>query len=114
MPSTLHEPASGLRNVANNENLYRKLLGKFAAQQANAATEIEQALQAGDMELAQRLVHTLKGLSASMGLPGLTETSLAMETAFKTGDDTTALLTQLREDLQASLRAVAEYLGSAG
>lgn len=109
-PSPVHEPATGLRYTANNANLYRKVLGKFADQQAHAAEEISQALQAGDMELAQRLAHTLKGLAGSMGLPQLMETATALDSAFKTGQDGTPFLPRLEADLREALRAVAAYL----
>jgi HPt (histidine-containing phosphotransfer) domain-containing protein len=109
-PVPVHEPATGLRYTANNTNLYRKVLGKFADQQARAAEEISGALQAGDRELAQRLAHTLKGLAGSMGLPRLAETATALDAALKAEEDVTPLLTRLETDLGDSLQAVAAYL----
>lgn len=109
--ASIHDPAIGLKYVANNESLYRKVLSKFAAQQANAATEIEMAIQSGDEELAHRLAHTLKGLSASMGLPALTESSIALDADFKAGGNGASILPVIRTDLEAALAAVAEYLG---
>ena len=93
--SVVHDPATGLRYTANNTALYRKVLGKFADQQAHAAEDIARPLQAGDMELAQRLAHTLKGLAGSMGLPQLGETATALDSAFKAGQDGTPFLPKL-------------------
>ncbi len=110
--SSTHDPSLGLRYVANNENLYRKVLGKFADQQANAVAEIEKALADNDMERAQRLAHTLKGLAASMGLPDLGESAIAVDAAFKTGADVGSMLPELKEKLDAALLAVHSYLGA--
>jgi HPt (histidine-containing phosphotransfer) domain-containing protein len=111
MPSVpVHDPALGLRYTANNANLYRKVLGKFADQQAHATEEISKALQSGDRELAQRLAHTLKGLAGSMGLPQLAATATALDSALKTEDDGASLLPQLETDLRGALEAVAAYL----
>jgi HPt (histidine-containing phosphotransfer) domain-containing protein len=108
--SSVHDPAIGLRYTANNMNLYRKVLGKFADQQANVVEEISRALQANDRELAQRLAHTLKGLAGSMGLPRLAETATSLDSALKAGLEESSLLPQLEADLRESLQAVAAYL----
>ena len=110
--SEVHDPSIGLRYVANNEGLYRKVLAKFADQQASSAAEIEKALAENDMETAQRLAHTLKGLSASMGLPRLTETATNVDSAFKAGEDTSGLLPILKVQLEEALAAIGAYLGS--
>ncbi len=111
MSLPLHDPALGLGYVANNEALYRKVLGKFAAQQANAAADIAAALERGDIELAQRLAHTLKGLAASMGLPLLTQTATGLDAVLKSGDEPRHMLPELADHLAQSLDAVQRYLG---
>lgn len=108
--STIHDPSIGLHYVANSENLYRKVLGKFADQQAGAAAEIEEALRTDDMERAQRLAHTLKGLAASMGLPDLTDTAAAVDAAFKAGEDARPILPEMKEKLDAAIAAISVYL----
>ena len=108
---SIHDPALGLKYVGNNEGLYRKILGKFADQQANAAVAIEEAISAGDEELAHRLAHTLKGLSASMGLPALVESATALDTDFKNGGKGADIIPVVRANLEEALAAVREYLG---
>lgn len=107
-----HDPSIGLRYVANNENLYRKVLGKFADQQAHTAQDITTALRNGDTELAHRLAHTLKGLAASMGLPPLAQTATDLDVAFKTGEDPSDILTLLQTRLDEALQDVSLYLGT--
>ena len=71
----------GLRRVMGGQPLYLVLLRKFAASQANAVRDIRSALDAGDIGLAERLAHTLKGVAGSIGATELERDASAMETA---------------------------------
>ena len=68
------DTADGLKRVGNNIRLYRKLLAKFRDSNTKSAEQIRRALTDGDMELAQRLAHTVKGVSGNLG-------ALEMQTA---------------------------------
>ena len=57
----------GLNRVAGNRKLYLKLLRQFAEQQGPAVTQITDALSKGDLALAERLAHTLKGVAGNIG-----------------------------------------------
>jgi CheY-like chemotaxis protein/anti-sigma regulatory factor (Ser/Thr protein kinase) len=57
----------GLRRIGGNPRLFRDLLLKFRNSQARVIKEIRAALEEGDMELAARLVHTLKGVAGNIG-----------------------------------------------
>jgi len=57
----------GLTRVAGNRKLYLKLLRQFVEQQGPAVGEITAALAAGDVVLAERLAHTLKGVAGNVG-----------------------------------------------
>jgi two-component system sensor histidine kinase/response regulator len=57
----------GLTRVAGNRKLYLKLLRQFVEQQGPAVAEIAAALTAGDVALAERLAHTLKGVAGNIG-----------------------------------------------
>ncbi|MDY0746536.1 response regulator [Paucibacter sp. R3-3] len=61
----------GLRRVLGQESLYLSLLRKFATSQRQAATHIREALQHQDLATAQRLAHTLKGVSGNIGATGV-------------------------------------------
>lgn len=60
--------ADGLNRVAGNRSLYVKLLSQFVSQQAGAATQIAAALDAGDRKVAERIVHTVKGVAGNLGI----------------------------------------------
>jgi len=57
----------GLRRVLGQEALYLSLLRKFATSQRGAAAHIREALECQDLATAQRLAHTLKGVSGNIG-----------------------------------------------
>jgi two-component system sensor histidine kinase/response regulator len=57
----------GMARVAGNRKLYLKLLRQFVEQQGPAVGEITAALAAGDLALAERLAHTLKGVAGNVG-----------------------------------------------
>ena len=81
----LVDVADGLSRVAGNRRLYAELLGRFAAGQAGTARKAAEALGAGDRQLAERLVHGLKGLSGNIGARGLFSAAAAAEEALRQG-----------------------------
>ena len=59
---------AGLRRVAGNRLLYVDLLRRFADGQKATPSMISEALGRGDLETAERLAHTTKGVSGNLGI----------------------------------------------
>ena len=78
--------ADGLRRVAGNEALYRKLLTDFHRVYATSAESIRSALAEGRYEEAERLVHTLKGVAGNIGANELHRQTEELEKALRSGD----------------------------
>jgi two-component system, sensor histidine kinase and response regulator len=76
--------AAGLRRVLGREPLYLSMLRKFATGQKSATTEIHKALVASDWETAERLVHTLKGVAATIGATKVQRRAESLESAIRT------------------------------
>ena len=57
----------GLRLARGREKLYLSLLRRFVNRQVNFDTYLDAALSAGDWATAERLAHTLKGVSGQIG-----------------------------------------------
>ena len=105
--------ASGLRRVAGNRKLYRDLLNQYVAGQASAPARIQAALAAGDWATAERLAHTLKGVSGNIGATTIQPLAADLEQALRqqagmatiaplltqTGDMLTAWTAELRAAL---------------
>jgi HPt (histidine-containing phosphotransfer) domain-containing protein len=75
--------ANGLRRVLGKKPLYLSMLRKFVAGQKSATAEILKALESDDWGTAERLAHTLKGVSGNIGATGLQQLAEKIETAIK-------------------------------
>jgi two-component system sensor histidine kinase/response regulator len=73
------DTADGLHRVGGNERLYRAMLRQYADDQADTPTALRAALAAADMKTAERLAHTLKGVSATLGIKRPSEAAAAVE-----------------------------------
>ncbi|WP_237486345.1 response regulator [Vibrio hippocampi] len=98
----------GIEQVSGNEALYRELLNKFASEQPLAAKEIAQQIDAGDLEKAVRIAHTLCGVSATLGAQELSVTAKNLELALSNSEvaEPTALLSQLSEQLDVVMSSI--------
>ncbi|MBF0423317.1 MAG: response regulator, partial [Magnetococcales bacterium] len=72
---------AALSRVAGNASLYVDLLRQFASGQRNAADAIAIALQDGSKDLAERLVHTTKGVAGNIGAEAVRQAAAALEHA---------------------------------
>ena len=75
--------ANGLRRVLGKKPLYLSMLRKFVAGQKSATAEILKALEGNDWDTAERLAHTLKGVSGNIGATGLQQLAEKLEAAIK-------------------------------
>jgi polar amino acid transport system substrate-binding protein len=85
LPETIPgiDVAAGLNRVANNKILYFKLLRNFMQENLDFLPQFKTAVDAGDMESAHRLVHTLKGVVGNIGALPLYETTNLLEQTLK-------------------------------
>ena len=73
--------AAGLNVTQNDIKLYRKLLLKFLAKQANFAEVFQNARTRDDLQAAAMAVHTLKGVAGNLGMTQLHHAAHALELA---------------------------------
>jgi len=73
--------AAGLQHAMGREGLYRSLLARFAAGQADFVPRMQAALAAADWPTAERLAHTLKGVAAQIGASELRMRAAQLEDA---------------------------------
>ena len=96
------DTATGLRLMGGKQKLYLDMLRKFALKQADVAERIRDALDNGDTDAAERIVHTLKGLCGSIGAQGLQQQAAALESMLRSGAADQALqnlLVDLEDDI---------------
>jgi PAS domain S-box-containing protein len=103
--------ADGLKRVGKNRRLYRDLLVQFAATQADAAAEISGALETGDIKLAERIAHTVKGVAGNIGITEVQSLAQKLENALHDGDrKILSLLVEFASLLSAQVRAIENAL----
>ena len=73
----------GLSRVGGNYKLYLKLLGQFLEQQGPTVAQITDALAKGDIVLAERLAHTLKGVAGNIGAVPVQAAAGVLETLIR-------------------------------
>ncbi|MEH6587681.1 MAG: response regulator [Halioglobus sp.] len=78
---------AGIARVGGSEDSYRRLLGKFAVNQADSATQLQAAVDQGDQELAVRTAHSLKGAAGALGIASLQGIAGELEGALQKGLD---------------------------
>jgi CheY-like chemotaxis protein len=74
---------NGLRRVLGKMPLYMLMLRKFVAGQKSVVAEINKALKDNDWVTAERLAHTLKGVSGNIGATALQQLAEKVEAAIK-------------------------------
>jgi signal transduction histidine kinase/ligand-binding sensor domain-containing protein/DNA-binding response OmpR family regulator/HPt (histidine-containing phosphotransfer) domain-containing protein len=86
--------AAGLKRVAGNARLYRKLLRESRPEFASAGANLRRLLADGGGPEAVLLAHTVKGVAGNLGALRLQKAAEALETALKngTGGDVMALV----------------------
>ncbi len=72
---------TALDNLDGDQQLYLEILRIFIQTQANTAIDIENALKNGDLALARRQAHTIKGSAGNIGATRLLELSIVLEQA---------------------------------
>ncbi len=87
--------AGGLRRVLGNKPLYLSMLRRFATGQKSTAAELLKALEGEDWEVAERLAHTLKGVSGTIGATELQKLAQVLEAAIQERAPRAALLHRL-------------------
>ena len=98
--------AAGLRRVLGKKPVYLAMLRRFVAGQKETLSGIRSALDQGNAPLAERLAHTLKGTSGTIGAATVQQLAAALEAAIKVGNppaNVDARLAALRAPLGALL-----------
>jgi hemerythrin-like metal-binding protein/PAS domain S-box-containing protein len=74
---------AGLAIVQGNQQLYRNLLLRFRDQQREFGRQFRQALEEKDIQLAERLAHSLKGVAGTLGAKAVQAAAQELEQARK-------------------------------
>ncbi len=90
----------GLKLLSGNVKLYRSLLEKFVAKQADSIDQIKTHIANNDWDSARRTAHTLKGLAGNLGADPLRVLSADLESLLAKQADLEILTPALNETEQ--------------
>ena len=77
----------GMNRVNNNEVLYRKLLSRFYKNNLDLKEKIDKLLEEHKNKELERLIHTIRGVSATIGANELAQASEQLETKIREGNE---------------------------
>lgn len=77
---------AGLARLRGNTKLYRSILQDFLTDYKTFTQEMNQSIQFGEYEISQRLVHTLKSVSATIGADELSACAARLEARLGQGE----------------------------
>ncbi len=103
------DTADGLGRMMGRQDLYLRMLRKFAASNRTVAEQTRAALARGDADSARRLVHTLKGLAGNIGAGALQEAARQLEDGLSPPGSSPALpglLERFETELQSVIRTL--------
>ena len=82
---------SGLKYFGGKVSSYHRVLGKFAKSHRLDAAKLKAAMDCGERESAERIAHSLKGISATLGIEGIRRVALDLEHKIQQGEGNTEL-----------------------
>ncbi|MHB8125245.1 MAG: PAS domain-containing hybrid sensor histidine kinase/response regulator [Desulfitobacteriaceae bacterium] len=93
---------AGLKRLNRNETLYKKLLLDFPEKYTSFTEEIRKALHEEDIDTAERLAHTLKGVAGNLSIMRVYNLAQGLEEtiADKSKTEIDKLLVELARELQ--------------
>jgi signal transduction histidine kinase/CheY-like chemotaxis protein len=100
----------GVKRVAGNKRLYRNLLIQFVDKHSDAAAEVSTAITNGDLPLAERLAHTVKGVAGNIGMTEMQFAAQKLEKAIREGHDPASSLDDFATSLSLQVNAIKEAL----
>ncbi|MGH8854113.1 MAG: Hpt domain-containing protein [Telluria sp.] len=106
--------AAGLERVMGEQAMYLRVLTRFRSDYADNADRLRAALALGDLVLAQRIAHTLKGAAAMIEARGLRALAMDVEQGLRSGAGTDPRLVDgLEVELAQVMAQVDQHLAAA-
>ena len=106
------DQAMALSRLGGDAVLLQQILATFLHDHHDDAQSIRGALESGDMQLAKRIAHTLKGVAGSIGATEVQSAATALDAAFAQGMRSS--YEQLLDTLESALVVVTGGLAGLG
>jgi HPt (histidine-containing phosphotransfer) domain-containing protein len=99
-------------DLVEEEEQRMELITAFVKSNQNTIKDINDAIETGDLKLAHRLAHTLKGVAGIVGMTALVEASQVVEHSLSTGklEFLTDQMNMLENELKGALSKLAPFM----
>jgi polar amino acid transport system substrate-binding protein len=106
--------SESVRRIGGNVALYYALLDKFRKNQKESVTQIREALTAKDLKTAERLAHTLRGTSGSLGAISLQKLAEQLEKNLHKEEliDVETILNQIEKEIEVLITNIDHCLAA--
>lgn len=101
--SVIDDREAVLRRLGGSEVLLERLLAKFRDTYVESGILLDSLLREGKAEEAHRLVHSIKGVSANLGMGELSRACLALEGAMIRGEEISSPRAAFERELSRAL-----------
>ncbi|MFT6583703.1 MAG: PAS domain S-box-containing protein [Alphaproteobacteria bacterium] len=99
---------AGLRNVADNQTLYREIVGRFVVDYSDVMARLRNGVLSEEREETERLIHTLKGVLGTLGARKAAAAAAGMiDEAWRTGAYDDSGLAALETEFKIALKSFA-------
>ncbi len=104
--SVIDDREAVLRRLGGSEAMLERLLTKFRDSYAESGILLDSLMLEGKAEEAHRLVHSIKGVSANLGMGELSRACLALEGAMIRGEETSSPRAAFERELTRALALI--------
>ncbi|CAA7620019.1 putative Histidine kinase [Candidatus Terasakiella magnetica] len=104
--------ASAMRRLSGTGNLYITLLHGYAESQSDVAERIRHALALGDLGLAEREAHTLKGLAGTIAATRIEDLAARVEAVLRRGDFAAEVVDALLDEIEGAQASLIAAIGA--
>jgi len=104
--------AESVRRMGGNAALYYSLLGKFRIKERDISARVREALAADDSNTAERLAHTLRGITGTLGAKTLQDLAASLESSIHKAEsgEVDSLLARIDQELATFIASIDQAL----
>ena len=100
-----------LKRLGGRQKLYLRMLRAFVQTERQSGETLSKHLQNNEWEEARRLVHTVKGVSLTLGMTALADISVKLEKQLNEYQSPNDLIEKFNQEIAQSVRDIEESLG---
>ena len=99
----------GLKIIGGNRALFSKLLKEFHQDHHNDINLLHQAFDSNQIDVAQRIIHTIKGVTSNIGAHKVQQQSDVLEQFIHSGDDYSTALDSFDHEFTALMNQLSQF-----